>query len=87
MIWNDTRPQLVEIEQRELGQFPLFSSPAQVAGESLIVPQHTVPELIEMIRRMQSPEQAEIRERARRRDATAPRLHAQILTFDARMAA
>jgi hypothetical protein len=80
--WVETEPTITMVEERDIFTLPLFTRKAAPAAEQLIVEPATVSELLEQIRKAQAPGQAEIRERARRREL-APTLHASILTLEA----
>lgn len=84
----DAMPQLVE---HNIGDLQIFA-PIQVRTQEVVVMPDSVPDLLEHILKLQAPDQARIREDARRRAARAnlpeelarPRqhIHAQIITLD-----
>lgn len=86
----DACPQFIT-EMKDIEDFKFFAAPL-ARTEEIIVDPADVGRLLEMIREAQSPRQAEIRERMRKRDAregleldARPRqqFHAQILSFAA----
>lgn len=82
--WVETQPALIEMAEHDIYNLPLFAALNEPAGEQLIVDPLTVSQLLDQIRHMQAPEQADIRARERRRERhSPPRLHAQILSFAA----
>ncbi len=85
----DAYPQLraMDFTAQSIEDFNIFATPL-ARTEEIIVEPKSVMELLEQIKAMQSPEQREIRERSRKRDARAPyeaqratTFHAQILSF------
>ena len=79
-LWSDTVPKRIEHDLRSYNpfEFPIFMNRGEPAAKELIVEPQDVMQLLEQIKRMQAPEQADIRER-RRRDV--PIAHATILSF------
>jgi hypothetical protein len=77
--WADTNPAMVEMSIHDT---PLFLARETPKAEELIVDPQTVSDLLERIKQMQSPDQAEIRQRSRSQHA-APVAHATILSFAA----
>lgn len=77
--WNDSRPQGMMVEEKDLMDFPLFMKVAAPVAEELIVEPQDVMALLDQIKRMQAPGQAEIRKNRRREEV--PLVHASILTF------
>jgi hypothetical protein len=78
--WADTRPTMVDYHEMKLSEIPLFTALEKPppATQELIVEPQDVYSLLERIRSMQAPGQAEIR---RRNPALTPQYHASILTF------
>lgn len=85
----DTSPQYTTTERKSIEDFGIFATPL-VRTEEIIVAPADVSELMEQIRRLQSPEQKAIRDREMSRSrggqipGTAPvhKFHAQILSFE-----
>jgi len=86
MAWVNTEPSMIQIEEHDLMSLPLFQKLHAPVAESLIVEPATVADLLDKIRKMQSPEQAAIRARNRSRDASndgqKPFIHATLISFD-----
>lgn len=77
-----TDPVAVELKDgQHLFDLPIFQKIDTPVAEELIVDPPTVQQLLDQIRAMQEPEQAEIRRRNRGRESLRPRLHAQIMSF------
>lgn len=74
----------LKLDRREMDIENIFATPLARTEEIIVEPQD-VASMLEQIRRMQSPEMAEIRKREQRRarDEAGPRevIHAQILSF------
>lgn len=80
--WSDTSPTIVHAEtERDVMSLPIFTQREAPKAEELIVEPQDVMQLLDQIKRMQSPEQAAIR--ANNRRTTAPTAHATILSFAA----
>lgn len=85
----DATPQFVTRERKSIEDFGIFAVPL-VRTEEIIVAPADVSELMEQIRRMQSPEQKAIRDREASRSregqiagaAPVHKFHAQILSFE-----
>lgn len=85
----DAYPQIAQIERKSIEDFSIFATPL-VRTEEIIVEPETVSECMEIIKRIQKPEQDAIREKRRFAEAregreieAAPRqkFHAQILSI------
>lgn len=85
----DAMPQVDEIERKSIEDFSIFATPL-VRTEEIIIEPETVAECLEIIKRIQKPEQDAIREKKRlyearenRRLEAVPRqrFHAQILSI------
>ena len=76
--WADHRPAMVE---RSIYETPLFLAREKPVAEELIVDQEDVQTLLDRIRKMQEPGQAEIRKR--RRAEAPPVAHATIISLAA----
>lgn len=79
-IWSETRPRLIEADIRQYNpfDFPIFMNKDTPAPQELIVEPQDVMQLLEQIKQMQAPEQADIRRRNRQ---AAPMVHTSILSF------
>lgn len=82
----DARPQYVTTERKSIKDFNIFATPL-VRTEEIIVEPSSVSECLDLIRRLQAPELAEIRERDRTRDFSEARnqmkFHAQVMSLAA----
>lgn len=81
----DAVPQFAEVSPRSLEDFRIFATPL-VRTEEIIVEPQSVAECLELIRKLQAPELAEVRKRNARRDGEAinqQQFHAQILSLAA----
>lgn len=82
----DAMPQLTTVEIKHIEDFNIFATPL-ARTEEIIVEPETVAQLLDRIKTMQAPGQADIRarNRARERREAIPRqrFHAQILSFEA----
>lgn len=80
----DAEPRWEEFKPRRIEDFALFGAPLVKTEEIIIEPQ-SVQECLDIIRRLQAPELAEIRKRnaQRERALEATKFHAQILTLAA----
>jgi hypothetical protein len=80
--WSETRPRSVEVDLQSYNpfEFPIFQRKGQPEAQELIVEPKDVLQLLEQIKQMQAPEQADIRRRNRQREAV-PLVHASILSF------
>lgn len=77
----DPTPKMLMVEEYDLFNLPAFAKMnAPTPAEELIVDPKDVSAMLDMIRNAQSPKQADIRERARRREVV-PLQHATIFTF------
>jgi len=77
----DATPNVRMIEEVDLFNLPAFAPAiAQPRKEDLIVEPADVSAMLDMIRKQQAPIQADLRERARRREVT-PLQHATIFTL------
>lgn len=83
----DAYPQMVNRQAKSIEDFKIFATPL-VRTEEIIVDPPRVEELLEQIKKMQAPGQAEVRERTRIRQARETgqpverqKFHAQILSF------
>lgn len=74
--WHDTKPAMIETN---LMNTPLFLKAEAPIAEELIIEPQDVSALLDQIKRMQSPHQAEIRTRSRREQT--PMAHATILSL------
>lgn len=80
----DTEPRYMDISERDIWEMPIFNTAGVPMAEELIVDPETVTDLMERIRQMQAPEQAEIRKNNARRERDRPcRLHANIISLAA----
>jgi hypothetical protein len=84
----DAAPQYTNAEIKEIDDFGIFAVP-MTRTEEIIVEPADVYTLLEQIKKMQSPEQAEIRKRNRRRDSEGhseisqrQNFHAQIISLE-----
>lgn len=80
----DAEPRWEEFKPRRIEDFALFGAPLVKTEEIIIEPQ-SVQECLDIIRKLQAPELAEIRKRnaQRERALEATKFHAQILTLAA----
>ena len=80
----DAMPQYVTSERKSIEDFKIFAPPL-VRTEEIIIEPQSVAECLDLIRKMQSPELAEIRKRNAQRDKpiTQQNFHAQILSLAA----
>lgn len=82
----DAAPQRVEVTRQRIEDFALFAAPL-VRTEEIIVEPQSVTECLDLIRRLQAPELAEIRKRNAALDFAEARnqtkFHAQILSLAA----
>lgn len=77
----DPTPKMLMMEEQDIYNLPAFAAAsAPTPAEELIVDPADVSAMLDMIRKAQSPTQAEIRARARRREII-PTQHATIFTF------
>ncbi len=78
--WSATRPAMVEMDMQHYNpfEFPIFMRRNEPMAKELIVEPQDVMALLEQIKQMQSPEQADIRRRNRQQ---VPMAHATILSF------
>ena len=79
----DATPAFMQVTTRDLFEMPFFQTLHVPAAEPLIVDQATVSDLLERIRAMQAPEQAEIRARNASRERAHGRVHAHIMSLAA----
>ena len=79
----DATPAFMQVTPRDLFEMPFFQTLHVPAAEPLIVDQATVSDLLERIRAMQAPEQAEIRARNASRERAHGRIHAHIMSLAA----
>ena len=79
----DATPVFAQVTTRDLFEMPFFQTLHVPAAEPLIVDQATVSDLLERIRAMQAPEQAEIRARNASRERAYGRIHAHIMSLAA----
>jgi hypothetical protein len=79
----DATPAFMQVTTRDLFEMPFFQTLHVPAAEPLIVDQATVSDLLERIRAMQAPEQAEIRARNTSRERAHGRIHAHIMSLAA----
>ena len=79
----DATPAFAQVTERTLFEMPFFQTLHVPAAEPLIVDQATVSDLLERIRAMQAPEQAEIRARNASRERAHGRIHAHIMSLAA----
>jgi hypothetical protein len=82
----DAVPHIAALTCKRIEDFALFGAPLVKTEEIIIEPQ-SVAECLELIRKMQAPELADLRERNARRERMEPinqqRFHAQILSLAA----
>lgn len=88
----DAKPAFVSAERRSIEDFGIFA-PLQVRTKEILVEPESVAECLELIKRLQAPELAEVRKRNERRardmgsssygDMTATNVQAQIITLAA----
>ena len=81
----DAMPQMVEVNEQDISQFSFFAAPL-VRTEEIIVEPQSVAECLDLIKRLQAPELAEIRKRNMRREGEVQRqttFHAQIISLAA----
>lgn len=76
----DATPQMVSVSRKNIEDFGIFAAPL-VRTEEILVEPSSVAECLDLIRRLQSPALAEVRERNRGREAmNQQKFHAQILS-------
>lgn len=80
----DAEPQYVEVQHKNIEDFNIFAS-SLVRTEEIIVEPQSVAECLELIRKMQAPDLAEVRKRNARRDQPIEQqnFHAQIISLAA----
>lgn len=82
----DARPQFVATERKSIKDFNIFASQL-VRTEEIIIEPQSVAECLDLIRKMQAPELAAVRQRNATRDFTEAtnqtRFHAQIMSLSA----
>lgn len=82
----DAMPQICTTERKSIKDFNIFA-PALVRTEEIIIEPQSVAECLDLIRKMQAPDLAALRERNRKRDLSEPmqqqNFHAQILSLAA----
>lgn len=82
----DSTPVLIESQVKRMEDFAMFAAPL-ARTEEIIVDPKSVAECLDLIRKLQAPDLAEIRERNRQRDRNEPMnqqvFHAQILSLAA----
>jgi hypothetical protein len=84
MRWIDATPEVIQVEEGSIYRLPLFAELEKPRAEELIVEPQDVQALLDKIRVMQSPAQAEIRQRQQRRECeTRRQMHAHIITLAA----
>ena len=82
-LYGNAAGGVVQVTTRDLFEMPFFQTLHVPAAEPLIVDQATVSDLLERIRAMQAPEQAEIRARNASRERAHGRIHAHIMSLAA----
>jgi hypothetical protein len=79
----DAAPQVVRVDETNISQLSIFASQL-VRTEEIIVEPQSVAECLSLIKRLQAPQLAEIRERNRRAEAMPQvQFHAQIMSLAA----